>query len=268
MVVMHKYLFFKNLSLAATIAVLSAATLVGCNSAPDENVLSDYRVDGAVIQGLDSDTTLVVVALDRDDRTRAGASVKYGGISLGFNQLASPLDSTYSLAVASGTFFAGTDVELVVRDGSTSVDSNAYDVADTFSIISRTPAIDTLTPPWSVSLDWGGASNANAYVVAAVKASEAFTGEGYSAYLFNQTTAGTVPPDAFLLPVSSEPDTGKYYFYIYAISGAPDSVLTADLLPVPLPQQLDDNITTRRARGRFGSIMVSLRDSMYVYVIR
>jgi hypothetical protein len=263
---MHKYPIPKVLAALSAMALLS---VIGCNTAPDKSNSLDYRAVGVLVQDINRDTTKALVEVRRGGDIFAGATVRYGVLTLLYNSVSATTDSVYSLYAKPATLFAGDQNALVLRSGGTLVDSLPYNVTDSFSLLSRVPSTDTLQPPWTLSLDWGGSDNADTYVMVAVKAAEAYTGTGYSAYAANQVTAGTIPADAFLLPgTTGNLDTGKYYIYVYAISDSPDSALADAELPVPLPTQFGDNISQLHLNGRFGTVMVCRRDSIYVATIR
>jgi hypothetical protein len=178
-----------------------------------------------------------------------------------------PIDSVFSLRIDSAEYFAGTQQMLRVANGSRFDDSLVVAVADTFSITDNfDPPNHLLNGAGQVSLEWTGSINSDARVLAAVKADRAYTEQGFSKWAINSGTAGTIPPDAFIEPVSGDPDTGLYNIYVYSISGIPDSALSSPFLPVPLPGQLLDNIEHRDLLGRFGTIMVALLDTVRVAV--
>jgi hypothetical protein len=253
------------------LAVLTAIVLLGlpgCNTSPSKSDSSDYTVFGVLVQDMNRDSTKVLAEVRRGKDILPGATVRFGTLSLLFNSAAASTDSIYSLYVKPATLYSGHQNRLVLRNGSTTVDSLTYNVTDTFSLLSRVPNRDTLQPPWTLSLDWDGSANANTYVMAAVKASRAYTGVGYSCYALDQVTAGTIPADAFLLPGAGDLDTGKYYLYVYALSDSPDSALAHSELPVPLPSQLGNNISETNLSGRFGTIMIVRRDSIWVATVK
>ncbi len=253
------------LLLVTLVAVLAVA---GCNSnGTGVSPTRDYGLAGVVIEDANGDSAVVAVNLTVDGETFVHGTVKFSGETLPFDTVFDGLDSVYASRSLKGEF-AGLSSALVERDGNRLIDSMTVVAVDSFAISSRTPAQDTLTPPWTVSLEWSGSANAETYVLASVKAAEAYTGTGYCEYVLNLANAGTFPPDAFLLPGAGEPDTGLYYLYVYAINGSPDSVLSHELLPVPLPSQEDPNVSDRNITGRFGTVMVALRDSIRVAVIQ
>ena len=119
-----------------------------------------------------------------------------------------------------------------------------------------------LRPGNTVTYTWSGSANAQNYVMAAVLADSVYRGYGYSEYLPNVGTSGTLPVEAFSVSPSPNMDTGLYYIYVYAVNGVPDSALTAKLLPVPLPLQFPNNISTPDLIGRIGAVQVTLLDTV------
>jgi len=51
---------------------------------------------------------------------------------------------------------------------------------------------------------------------------------------------------------------------VYAVTGAPDSVYSRHLLPVPLPSQLADNVTETHFGGNHGMVVITRHDSLHV----
>jgi hypothetical protein len=102
--------------------------------------------------------------------------------------------------------------------------------------------------------------------MAVVKCDSLYTQSGHSEYVIPMDTTGTFPNEIFTLP-NDEPDTGLYYLYVYSYVGRPDSALSANILPVPLPGQLADTVLTKDLEGRFGTIVVAAFDSIKVVVM-
>jgi len=251
--------------LLAPIALLALVLLAGCNSASvDTDITGDYRVEGGLVQNINADSVFAVAVFSRNDSNLIAASVFINDDSLKYNDPLAAVSSAYFAGLDSLRKFAGGQPELRLKDATRFSDTIAGPAADTFSIISFVPPNHLIQGNGQVSLEWGASANAEAYVLAAVKASEAYTGEGYSLYAPLAATGGTIPPDAFILAGTTEADTGLYNVYVYALTGSPDSALTAPLLPVPLPDQLSDNISVVNLAGRFGSVMVALRDTVRV----
>jgi len=259
----------KVLGMAGLLAA-AAAVMIGCHALTTEPVATnDYRAEGLLILDRNIDSTIAAVSLERNDSTLANAAVNLAGVPLGFFAALLPVDSVYLLKVDTAARFAGDNVYLSVADATRYRDSGLVAVPDTFSINGDfSPANHLLNGVGQVAFSWTLSPNSIGYVVATVKAEEAYTGTGYSAYAASGATAGTIPPDAFIDPISSEPDTGLYNVYVYAISGAPDSLLSSYLLPVPLPGQLADNLDWTSLAGRFGAVSVVRCDTVRVAVGR
>ena len=248
------------------LAVLIMVGLLGCNTAPTgTGIPTNYRLEGAYVQLIDHDDAHAVAKLKRNDSTLAVGSVRMANAALAFFASYFEIDSAYQAVVRPAADMAGEDVYLVVGDGSRFIDSLPFSVVDTFSISDQIdPANHQLQGAGQVSLAWTAAANAAGYVIAAVKAEDAYTGKGYSAPAATVGTSGTIPPEAFLDPISQDPDTGLYNIYIYAYNGSPDSALTAKFLPTTWPMPDADNIARANFSGRFGTVTVTAMDTIRV----
>ena len=240
----------------------------GCNSSSTGTTnIADYRAEGALIQELNADHAFAAVRVWRNDSTLTGGTVRFAGVPMAFFPSYQEIDSAYQALISPASSHAGTQAYLRVADGSHFADSLMIAVVDTFAITDNIdPPNHQLQGAGQVSLEWTASAGATGYVVAAVKADTAYSGAGYSAYAATTGTAGTIPPTAFLDPVSGQPDTGLHNIYVYAFSGSPDSALAAMFLPVPFPVQADDNIDRNDLSGRFGTIAVTVLDTIRVVV--
>ncbi len=243
-----------------------AATQGGCDGYPSKHKpeeIFSYRFEGVLVKDLNTDFTSVVATLTREDSILPEAEIRFDGDSLAFT------DSAFWRAVLPAGDYPAGSYDIEIRDSSFFHDTLTTILASDF-------AIDTVWPEWryilpfqEVKLEWHGSANTDGYIMAAVKMELAYTGVGFSEYvLAEQGTSGTFDPNAFALPggTDNEPDPGWYYLYVYSYVGSPDSVLSATLLPVPMPSQLADNISVRDLDGRFGTIVVTQFDSMLVRV--
>lgn len=256
--------FRKSILLTSAI-LLFMAGLTGCDShGVDTRVPSNYRAEGGLVLDRNSDSAFVTVSFERNDTLLVGAALWYGDDSLVFNNPHVCICNAFSACRDSVTKYAGSSKSLILLDEDRFGDTLVRAVVDTFSITNFVPPNHLIQGNDQVSLEWGGSSNADAYVLAAVKASEAYSGKGYSLYAPLSATGGTIPPDAFLLDGTTEADTGLYNVYVYALSGSPDSALTTYKLPVPLPGQLADNISATSLTGHFGTIMIARKDTVRV----
>ncbi|MBU0984134.1 MAG: hypothetical protein KKA42_09715 [candidate division Zixibacteria bacterium] len=263
----------KSLVFLALGLMVATSWLAGCNSSsvtPD--LTRSYEISSALVQDPNRDSTYVVVDFLRRDTLLPTAQIIFDGMPLIYRDRALvphqfPVDSVFWLGLDSAERFAGGSFYLTLQDNTDYRDSLVVAVVDTSSIQTLAPSNHLVRANDVVSLTWRPAANAETYILAAVKADEAYTGTGFSDYAATGLTAGTIPADAFLLPGSSDPDTGLYNVYVYAVNGSPDSLLSHQILPVPLPGQLPANIERSDLIGRTGSITVTGMDTVRVVQI-
>lgn len=258
----------KRLLLPFVAAVLCLAAF-GCNSNPNaDNLTGDFRLDAVLVVDLQRDTVMLAVDLRRDGEKVTTAAMAMGGKTLTFNAGSFAVDSVYSLQDDSANTYLGQTFSVIVSDSGRSIDTVVFAVPDTFYIPYdgiTLPANHLLQGGGNVTLGWTGSTGSNGYILAAVLSDTAYTGWGYS--LINDPnagTGGTIPGDAFILSNGVTTDTGLYDIYVYAINNSPDSALSDLLLPVQLPDVLADNISGPQLSGRFGSVVVSARDTVRV----
>lgn len=244
------------------IALLSLAIMAGCNSRSTDNLtIDEYRVIAALVLDRNDDQQQATARLFVNESAEASATLSVAGFELPYVAV----DSVYQAVISPFDTLAGRDAYLKWIVSSQYRDSALVAVVDTFSFTGDIdPQNHQLQGLLNVILSWTAAVNAERYVLAAVKAEDAYTGTGWAANVADIGLGGTIPPDAFIDPVSSEADTGLYNIYVYAISGSPDSALASAFLPVPLPEQRADNIDGRKLSGRAGSVSVTLKDTIRV----
>ncbi|MEW5993929.1 MAG: hypothetical protein AB1744_05990 [Candidatus Zixiibacteriota bacterium] len=249
--------------LSSTLACLAGITLLtmhfSCESGPVRPDTPDaaYRFKGVLVKDLNTDFAQIRATLSRNDTTVADGSILFGGDSLAYLP-----DSTYFRAVLPAGDYPLGVYNIEIRDSSLFHDTLAVGVPDTFSITNVFP--DTRIKAGStVRVEWRGSAAAEGYVIAAAKRDSAYMGVGFSQYVTSQSTSAAYPDSAFA-GITGEADIGWYYLYVYAYIGAPDSLLSADLLPVPMPSQLAGNLSVVDLEGRFGTIVVTRFDSMNV----
>ncbi len=257
------------ISIIAAILALSLTVSWGCNGVltdTEPGSTFNYNLTGALVQDPNRDSSIVIVKLKRDDADYVIAKLNFGGDMLLFSPLIYGFDSVFSSSKSRTSGYSATQMNLIMDDSPFLTDTAITAVVAAFSIKSETvvPFSRLITGIGTASFDWFVSANAEGYVIAAVKADSAYKGQGYSSVPEINLLSGTIPADAFVLPVSSDPDTGLYNLYVYSISGSPDSAMTALLLPTPLPTQYADNIADGKFTGHFGSIEVSLLDTVRV----
>jgi hypothetical protein len=251
----------RNVSIVAGLLLL--AVYLGCDSYPSKStpVLPNiYRLEGVLVKDIIRNTSTIKIDFQRNDSALNSAVVAYGEDTLTYGS------QLYTLAMTpAGLLPFGEDTLKVVD--STRLDVKFVGImADTFSIASVVPDRREKLSFETVSLSWTGADSAEGYIIAAVKKGRAYMEEGYSQYVSSQATSETFNAQAFTVDnvPTSETDPGWYYLFVYAYTGIPDSSLSSDLLPVPLPGQLGDNIDLDDLSGRFGTILSIELDSMNV----
>lgn len=260
---------YKIVTVTAFLVVLiTALVLLGCNSAPGGPGLkpeSDFRLTGLLSIDENNGTAQAIIRFTKNSVPITDATVRLDTISTTFQADMLSFDSVYFASVNPETDWPTGVQKLRFSDSNGFQDSLTTAVGDTFSITSIFPANRIWrTSDGPVKLEWSGTPDIDGYIIATVAASEAYTGKGFSAFADEKATIGTIVPDAFLDPIGNEPDTGLYNIYIYAYKGSPDKSLADIILPVPLPSQLPDNLSGNNLSGHFGTIVVTLTDTIRV----
>jgi len=252
--------------LTPVLALLSLMAQFGCNSAPTNNkpgTIYDYHIRGTLIQDPNIDSSRIVLKLQRDLRDYAAANLSFGGNILEYSNLKYGFDSIFYFSQDMTPGYSAGAKKLILDDSPFYTDSVSITVGGAYGItVVNDPANRILRPGNTVTYSWSGSANAQDYVIATVLADSAYRGYGYSEYLPVIGTSGTLPVEAFSVSPSPDLDTGLYNLYVYAITGVPDSTLTAKLLPVPLPNQFPNNINKADLVGRVGAIQVTLLDTV------
>ena len=244
----------------------------GCNgssstvSPPDRNI---YRVEGVLVNDLNAglaitDTSLVALTLKRNDSTLGTAQISVANQSLVFDKPSFVHDSVYSFAGNTTGLLSTGAYPLGIVDSSLFSDTLTMVLPDTFHV-SFYEGDSTVpnTNGQEIQITWTSAVNVEGYVVVVVLEDSAYTGYGWSQYVTSQATETTIPPDAYRLTTDPHGvqllEAGWYNIYIYGYNGNPDSLLSAPLLPVPLPSQLGDNIDETNLIGKLGTVVATKR---------
>lgn len=254
--------------ISLTLALLVSAMLA-CDSAPNKpNNRTDHQYDltGIALASRDQNLSQVAVDLMRDASPLKSAVIRLGNDTLHWAKPVFATDSLHYLLRDQATTLAGKDLTLSVNDSNINTNAFAVSLPDTFSILTINPPNRIVNGLQSVSVTWSGSGGASGYVLATVRRPFANTGTGYSAFVTSLNTAGTLPPDAFSLSVGPNPDTGWYYIYVYAYSGAIDSSFSHLMLPVPMPDMVADNIDDDPWFGSLGAAVITRRDSVHVVI--
>ncbi len=248
--------------LSALIVLLIVAGL-GCNREPQNILPADYIASGVLVQVMDHDDAHATARIWRDNSFLIDGATRFANTDMTYHE-SHLIDSAYQVVFRPAESLAGDTVYFTAVDGTGFADSVSISVVDTFSISGAFDPPNRLLPGGGqVSLNWTIAANAEGYIIATVKAADAYTGVGYSALAGTGVNAGTIPASVFVA-ASSELDTGLYYIYVYAYSGSPDSAQASHWLPTPMPFESPLNIDRNRLTGRFGTLSVTAHDSVHV----
>ena len=252
-------------AVAITVALLLA--LAGCDSSggTQPGQIAQYGISGTLVGNPGQSHSQIAVSLLRDNSILPTGIIAFGTDTLEFADTTQFEDSIYYFDTAYAFRWAGNTATVRVRDLDGINTSFAAVVPAVFSITSLIPG----NGQWRatdgpVQLVWSGSFGADGYILAAVKHQSAYTGAGYSAYADLLTTAGNIPPEAFYINGGVDLDTGLYNIYVYAYAGSPDKVFSDEMLPVPIPTQLADNIDQRDLDGHFGAFTLAAFDTIRV----
>jgi hypothetical protein len=223
-----------------------------------------YTLAGIVSVDPNVTKTIAAADLQKDTLPAVGATVKFDGNNLTFDRAAFAVDSVFSIEWPSIIQLSSGNHTFLASD-STDLSAQAA-----IAVLPGAVAINNVTPANRISngnelvkLEWSGGVGATGYVVAAVRKTQTYAGYGFSQYA-TSATATTFPREAFYQTNPNTPDTGWYYLYVYAFGGSPDSALSRVMLPVRMPSQLANNITSQAINGHVGGVMVSLHDSVHI----
>ncbi len=256
-------------SMLFTVSLLLIICGLACNDrGADPLDSTSYVVNGSLVADPNTDSVYVAIDFDKDGTNLATAEIWLDDDSLLFDVAGFNYDSVYSFTEDSVGDYLLESISLRIEDPQEFADTLTFAVPDTFSITGVVPVNHLIVGNGTATVGWYGSSRSSAYVIAVVKADDAYTGVGYSEYATTGTTAATFPPDAFVQAGTDIPDTGLYNLYVYALSGAPDSALAESFLPVPLPDQLVGNIAGESIEGTFGTIIITHGDTVRVTTIQ
>lgn len=233
----------------------------GSGSGPAFVQIGDYWLSGSVVKDVNADLTTISASVHRNDSALHTALVTYGADTLIW------VDTNhYKFALGPAVLYQPGQYAMDFSDEAIFSQSLSTIIPETFSITSVIPDRREKLSAETVSLEWSASVGSDGYVIAAVKAHQGYLGQGFSQYVESQSTSTTFSPEAFTvdnLP-ANEIDTGWYFLYVYAFTGAADSSLSALSLPVPLPSQLADSAVGKYFTGRAGAVLVTDFDSMHV----
>jgi len=258
----------RTLCIVPAFALLGLTAQFGCNSSgPGQpNIPADYELRVTLIQDPNVDSSRTIAKLFKEGADYDGAQLQFGNNLLNFYNTKYGFDTIFAFSQNMTPGYAAGPRSFFLDDSPFYQDTIVITICSSFVITDiNVPAsrIVRSTPPDNrVTYTWSGSANAQNYVMAAVLADSAYRSYGYSTYLVSGTPSGTLPPEAFSVSPNPDLDTGLYNIYVYAINGSPDSAMTDGLLPVPLPSQRPNNISSPDLIGRFGSIQITLIDTV------
>ncbi len=241
---------------------LGLLAVVGCNSSGKPTQSSQYNlaIGAALSANADLANTQARVLLAQSGQTTAA-----GPIILNTDTLTGS-SGVYARLYGTTTGYVGVTHALKFHDGTNLVSQVNMALPGTPSISVVNPANRIYTGGQNVTVNFTTlGSGATGHVLAAVKATQTYTGIGYVTASIG-SGSGTIPPEAFLIGGAGALDTGKYYIYAYAYTGEP-GVTGFTNLPTAMPSSFfDQNLSTATTSGNYGGIVVSRRDSLFVRI--
>ena len=257
----------KNILFVAVIALISAF-IIGCESHGTPNgggdgLVNNYTLQGYFVQNVNA-------TIDRNDfgavMTRNSSDLQTAQLFFGSSALVySGVSSQYTFATSPRGYRTPDTTIINIVDSTLFADTLATFVLDSVWITTIQDSTVPNTGGTAINIEWSAVANSDGYIVAVVHTDSSYQSTGYSAFVTDLTPSTTIPPDAFRY--NSNLVTGWYEIYVYAYSGSPDLALSSDILPVPIPSQIADNISHTNLTGHFGSIVVSRKKMIQVVTI-
>jgi hypothetical protein len=215
-----------------------------------------YDLRGGMVKNLDNDSTLAVLTLRRDNYYYSMADITIYDSSLNFDDFLGAYTIGYDSASSP---VAGGDT-LTVYDSSFLNEKIPFTLPDNFAITSISLPDNRINPGGeAVQLQWQTSLQSDGYILGVVLKDSIYSNDGYSEFVAGGVTSVTIPLDAFR--IYGDLATGWYYVYVYSYDGSPASTYN---LPTLIPTGLADNISELNFTGRFGTIIVTPRDSILV----
>ncbi len=232
-------------------------------SMPDSVLVHDtlsshnYDLRGGIAKNLDTDSTLAAVTLKRDNFLYSLADINIYDTPSGYNDIMGSFVLGYSGASMP---VAGEDT-LAVADAPFLNRKFSFVLPDNFVLTAISLPDNRINAGGApVQIQWASSLQNDGYIFAVVLRDSAYNNDGYAEFVDGGVTSATIPPDAFRIYDDSL-TIGWYYVYVYSYTGSPASSYN---LPTSIPAGLIDNISGVNLTGRFGAIVVTPRDSIYV----
>jgi len=219
-----------------------------------QDIIEGYYLEGAIVKDYNLDRLSVELLVNRNDSTLTTATVAIGNETLTYGS------GKYFKNFGSIDDLGAGDHYLKLYDSSLFIDSVMFTLGSYFEISSKIPPD---TNPFRagelVRLEWTNSLGAEGYAIAATPVDENYDNSGYAEMVTTGVTAMSFNPDAFALP-SGELDTGWYYVYVYSYNDVP---ITGTNLPTLFPDDLDNSTVSGDLTVKFGSVIVTPRDSVH-----
>jgi len=239
--------------------ILIAAVIGGCGKAADINTSISYEYDlrGGIVKNLDTDSTEAVFVLTRNGNNYTQATMVLSGDTIVYDTTIEFYRLSYDDTSLTP---AGIDT-LHIVDSSDLNEKFAYTIPEDFYISSISLPENRINAGGSeVQIQWAASLQNDGYIFAVVLKDSTYINDGYTEFVDNSITLANIPPDAFRI-YGDTLTLGWYYVYIYSYTDNPASTYN---LPTSIPAGLTDNIDNTDITGRYGSILVSPRDSIFV----
>ena len=239
--------------------ILVAFVFSGCGRGvdTDETTSPKYDLRGGIVKNLDTDSTLSVLIVTKDNIYYPLANIVLYGDTLIYDtaQLFYWFSDTGSSMPSSGTDTLKITDSLLLDEKFALILPNDFLISSISLPENRINAGGA-----SVQLQWQTSLQSDGYILGVVMMDSIYTDGGYSEFVSDGFTSATIPPDAFRIYGDSL-TIGWYYVYVYSYTGSPASTYN---LPTSIPAGLTDNISKPDITGRFGTIVVTMRDSIFV----
>ncbi len=243
------------------LAVLAAAAVSSCGRAANVTTptTADYDLRGGIVKNLDNDSTQAVFVVTKNNALYDAATLIIYGDTI-------PYDTTISLynKIYSGLSMPSSGLDTLQIVDSTNLNEKfAFTLPDSFYLTSISLPDNRINAGGAdVQIQWAASLQNSGYIFAVVLKDSTYIDDGYAEFVDAGVTYATIPPDAFRIYGDSL-TIGWYYVYVYSYNGNPASTYN---LPTYIPAGLTDNISKEKITGRYGTIVVSPRDSIYVDV--
>lgn len=248
---------------APLVTLASVLMFFGCNGAliDPKAPTTDYITQSYIVRDFNLNRSFVRSSFLRADTTIPSGPVFYDSAALGFVAPNSIFQQEFfsSSAITSGSH------EISLMDTNTVISNLNIIMPDTIGIFYADSAVPyTGAGNLTIQID-APSTNATGFIVATVKATDVYTGAGFADFVLFGLTAANIPPNVFRDPITNLLDTGLYYLFVYAYTGAPRLDVITNDLPTALPDTgFGPNVTEALLSGNSGALIISARDSVFV----